>query len=56
MPCGLQTCPQGCCDSSGTCQPGTAVTACGNQGQHCKDCSTAPQKMCIPPNLHNLCL
>ena len=33
-------CP-GCCDSQGTCQKGTAVSACGTGGKACLDCPVA---------------
>jgi hypothetical protein len=47
----------GCCDQSGTCQPGTATAACGALGLRCMDCTTRGlMHMCGPPNLHNLCL
>jgi hypothetical protein len=31
----------GCCDSQGTCQVGTAVSACGTGGKACLDCPVA---------------
>ena len=36
-PCGIDNCP-GCCDASGTCQPGNAKSACGINGDACKAC------------------
>jgi hypothetical protein len=57
MTCSQRTCMQGCCDSSGTCQPGTATAVCGNLGQRCMDCTNMGlNHMCGPSNLHNLCL
>ena len=37
--CDATTCPDGCCDDTGTCQPGTAVTQCGSSGGQCVDCT-----------------
>ena len=34
-------CPTGCCDSQGTCQSGTAVSACGTGGKACMNCPVA---------------
>lgn len=36
--CGPSTCPNGCCDSSGTCRSGGDVRACGSVGGKCSDC------------------
>jgi Cys-rich repeat protein len=36
--CDPSTCPTGCCDSSGLCQPGTANNACGIRAQACVTC------------------
>lgn len=37
--CDTTSCPNGCCDSSGTCQLGTTLTACGKPGQTCTACN-----------------
>ena len=44
----LTPCNGGCCSAafSGTCQPGTADTACGNTGGTCVDC-TSSGAMCM---------
>lgn len=49
--CGPTTCPEGCCDPSGTCLDGRKDVACGTVGAACKDCTTtglacAPQGFC----------
>ncbi|MGO9836824.1 MAG: hypothetical protein ACLP1X_21735 [Polyangiaceae bacterium] len=36
--CGTQNCA-GCCDSTGTCQPGTTQDACGAGGDICESCT-----------------
>lgn len=36
--CTTSTCPFGCCDSAGTCQPGSSSSLCGSQGQACQAC------------------
>jgi hypothetical protein len=36
--CNPQTCPQGCCDANGACQPGNGTNACGQGGQICQFC------------------
>jgi hypothetical protein len=36
--CNAQTCPFGCCDTNGFCQPGFAPNQCGNFGSQCQDC------------------
>jgi hypothetical protein len=36
--CNAQSCP-GCCDASGTCQPGFVDTQCGQNGAACADCT-----------------
>ena len=38
-PCGPPTCV-GCCDSTGTCAPGGATTACGSNGMTCSNCGS----------------
>lgn len=43
------TCPNGCCDKKGRCQPGTANDACGYGGHICMDCNGLPAP---PPPLH----
>src|SRR5258708_35629341 len=53
--CGQQTGNSGCCDSTGTCQPGTSTTVCGQFGQRCMDCTNRGlMPMCRMP-LHNIC-
>ncbi len=37
--CSEQTCPNGCCDSAGDCQPGNLDSACGTGGAPCRDCA-----------------
>ncbi len=37
--CDSQTCPFGCCDPLGNCQPGSLTNACGNFGNECQNCS-----------------
>src|SRR6202142_3689622 len=37
-PCSHTTCPTGCCDSDGICQPGTAESQCGAGGTTCETC------------------
>lgn len=36
--CDSTTCPNGCCDPSGTCRQGTELNACGFGGVACNDC------------------
>lgn len=36
--CDAESCPQGCCDQSAQCQPGTADGACGTGGSACIAC------------------
>jgi hypothetical protein len=36
--CSSTTCPEGCCDTNGVCQPGTSDGACGANGQFCGFC------------------
>jgi hypothetical protein len=36
--CTVSSCPTGCCDAHGECQPGTDETACGNGGEACESC------------------
>jgi hypothetical protein len=38
-PC-AETCKTGCCDSNGTCRPGTEVAACGLGGAMCASCAS----------------
>ena len=48
--CSQRTCRNGCCDSNGVCQPGTTTTACGQNGQRCRDCTNAGiQHVCGKP-------
>ncbi|MDP9150386.1 MAG: hypothetical protein M3O36_10665, partial [Myxococcota bacterium] len=46
--CDAATCPMGCCDASGACQPGRATAACGTMGQACRDCPAAGFAACDP--------
>jgi hypothetical protein len=39
-PCDATSCATGCCDSNGTCRPGTAASACGKGGATCSSCTT----------------
>jgi hypothetical protein len=48
-PCNKATCPAGCCDAEGICQPGTYVSLCGGGGAACTSCE--PQGG-SGPNLH----
>lgn len=41
--CSAATCPTGCCDTSGTCQPGTNDVACGTSAASCANCSASSQ-------------
>lgn len=36
--CDLRSCPTGCCDSAGECQPGRTNTACGAGANTCRTC------------------
>jgi hypothetical protein len=36
--CSAGTCPAGCCDTNGVCQPGTAINQCGSGGAACQSC------------------
>lgn len=38
--CTPQTCPNGCCDSNGVCQPGNTEQACGDGGVTCTQCGS----------------
>jgi hypothetical protein len=38
--CDRQTCPRGCCDASGVCQPGTTDQLCGRGGGSCGACGS----------------
>jgi len=44
--CSARTCPQGCCDGAGNCQPGGDVTACGAAGVSCQDCKAEGFTLC----------
>ncbi|MDP9034929.1 MAG: hypothetical protein M3O50_08980 [Myxococcota bacterium] len=46
--CDARTCPNGCCDASGTCHPGRTTAACGTMGQACRDCPAAGFAACDP--------
>lgn len=37
--CGPSDCPFGCCDATGSCQPGSSDAQCGSQGAVCLSCS-----------------
>jgi hypothetical protein len=49
--CNATTCPQGCCDSAGNCQPGGDITACGAAGVACQNCKAEGYTLC-DANLH----
>jgi hypothetical protein len=36
--CSVSSCPNGCCDAHGQCQPGTDDPECGNGGEACESC------------------
>jgi len=40
-PCDATSCASGCCDSNGTCRPGTASSACGKGGAACASCASS---------------
>jgi hypothetical protein len=42
----MESCAPGCCDSTGNCQPGTELHACGIEGQACSDCLFAGYDSC----------
>lgn len=44
LPCSPINCSSGCCDTAGTCQPGSANDNCGNLGLSCRNCSS----FCVP--------
>jgi hypothetical protein len=37
--CNAQTCPDGCCDANGACQPGNVFSDCGEGGGQCATCN-----------------
>ncbi len=43
--CDAQSCPHGCCDSRGICQPGNTADACGTGGAPCSACAN-PNPVC----------
>ena len=49
--CNAQTCPSGCCDSSGLCQQGLTGVVCGGSGTNCQNClairETCANQQCI---------
>jgi hypothetical protein len=49
--CNATTCPSGCCDATGVCQAGGAITQCGAFGESCQNCSTEGFQLC-DPTLH----
>ena len=46
--CNAANCPNGCCDKSGKCQPGTTINSCGGKGMQCADCITEGFDFCDP--------
>ncbi len=44
--CGPSTCPNGCCDRTGTCRTGGDTQACGSRGQQCSDCIANGFRVC----------
>jgi len=47
------SCPSGCCDAKGACQPGTSTTACGKGGATCGTCTTGQNcslQVCTTPS------
>ncbi len=56
--CNALTCPNGCCDSSGNCQPGTQLNACGSAGIACEDCAANGFDRCVPDPMtgQNICV
>jgi hypothetical protein len=56
LPCNASTCPNGCCDSQGQCQPGTSSQACGlGNGRACETCplnTSCSARACVgnPPS------
>lgn len=49
--CNAATCPNGCCDDTGTCQKGRDAAACGNGGAACRRCANTcgNRGSCCPP-------
>jgi hypothetical protein len=52
--CNARTCPSGCCDGFGNCQPGIAQVACGSFGTSCQNCAqfgqTCSNQQCVLPD------
>jgi hypothetical protein len=46
--CSATTCPDGCCDPNGACQPGDGTFACGAFGETCHDCIADGFQTCDP--------
>lgn len=46
VPCNASTCPNGCCDTSGTCRNGDTIQACGDGGAACQAC-TGENPTCV---------
>jgi hypothetical protein len=46
--CNATTCPSGCCDPTGTCQTGSAITQCGTLGESCQNCTAEGFSLCDP--------
>ncbi len=44
--CNATSCPSGCCDPSGVCLPGAALSACGAAGEACVDCQAQGFQLC----------
>lgn len=52
--CDVTSCPAGCCDASGACQPGTADEACGTGAAACAACATGTTcagQACVMPTV-----
>ncbi len=46
--CNSTTCPQGCCNGAGQCEPGGDLAACGAQGVACRNCPAQGFQLCDP--------
>lgn len=44
--CDAVSCPNGCCDANGVCQPGTSTMACGSGGEACVPCANCSNGTC----------
>ena len=47
--CDSATCPGGCCDADGICQPGVSAIACGGNGTACESCPVGSECGSCPP-------